>query len=54
VYPVPKEVNGSKDKQMEVKVKKDVKLNAGEFTPNGEAKIKFNQKLNIPFNFVEN
>jgi len=39
---------------MEVKEKKEVKLNAGEFTANGEAKIKFNQKLNVPFNFVEN
>jgi len=47
-------VNGSEDEQMEVKEKKTVKLNAGELTPNGELEIKFNQKVNVPYNFVEN
>jgi hypothetical protein len=32
---------------------KDVEMEVGEMTPNGDMEIKFNQKMNVPFNFIK-
>jgi len=29
-------------------------LEVGKFTQNGEVEVNFNQKVNVPYNFVEN
>jgi len=39
---------------MVVLKKEEVKLDIRKFTQNGELEIIFNQKLNVPFNFIEN
>jgi len=37
-----------------VKEKKEVELKVADFTPNGKVGLGFNNKMNVPFNFVEN
>jgi len=40
--------------EVEKEIKVEVKLSVKKLTPNGEVGIDFNQKLNVPFDFVEN